>query len=348
MVCKSWLQVRIETGETNLIEESAKRLAEIRGLTVTYTPEDGPPVIALDDVSLDVRPGDVVGIMGESGSGKSTLAASIVRLLPPGANYRKGSIRFEGRDLLEMGEHELRTLRGVCISLIPQDPAICLNPVIRVGEQIAEVIRAHGTMSRGERRTRVQDLLREVCFDDPERIYGAYPHQLSGGQRQRVVIAQAMACRPALVIADEPTSKLDPPVQADILALLSGLVHRYATAMLMITHDPAILAGVAGRVAVMYAGRIVEEGKTEDVFQKPLHPYTQGLLRLAMTDLGNPILTRAPFPSIAGEPPGLTRTEPGCRFEPRCPARMPVCAQRDPRASAGPDCHSVSCFLYGN
>jgi oligopeptide/dipeptide ABC transporter ATP-binding protein len=157
-----------------------------------------------------------------------------------------------------------------------------------------------------------------------------------------------MACRPTLVIADEPTSKLDPPVQADILALLSGFVHRHGMAMLLVTHDPAILAGFADRVAVMYAGRIVEEGKTEEVFRKPLHPYTQGLLRLAVSSLGSSKVTRTPLAAIEGEPPALTRLEPGCRFEPRCPARITVCASQDPRESAASNSHRVSCFLYGN
>jgi len=335
---------------------------EIRGLTVTYAPEAGAPIVALDRVNLDVWPGDVVGIMGESGSGKSTLAASLLRLLPATASCA-GTIRFENRDLLKMNERELRAVRGARLALIPQDPAVCLNPVIRVGEQIAEVIRAHMPISRAERTARVKELLREVCFDEPERIIAAYPHQLSGGERQRVVIAQAVACRPALVIADEPTAKLDPAIQNDILTLLLSLVGRSGAAMLLITHDPAILAGLATRIAVMYAGRVVEEGTKEDVLLKPLHPYTQGLVRLT-ENLRNPHLShrtremghprqvqnsgRSFFQTIAGEPPSLAHMKPGCQFEPRCEARLPVCGTRDPEASTQPDAHRVSCFLYGN
>lgn len=334
-------------GETTLTEALPKKLVEIRGLTVTYAPENGSPLLAVDGVSLEIEAGEVVGLMGESGSGKSTLAASILRLLPVAATC-SGSIQFQDRNLLEMKDSELRRLRGASISLIPQDPAACLNPVIRAGEQIAEVLRAHFQMSRSERKTRVNELLDEVRFDDPERIYAAYPHELSGGQRQRIAIAQAIACRPALLIADEPTSKLDPVVQAEILALLKDIVRRDSTAMFLITHDPAILAGFADRVAVMYAGRIVECGTTEEVFHRSLHPYTQGLLRLAPANGGSPILPRMPFSGIAGEPPALTRTEPGCRFEPRCDARLEACSRNDPPEFDSSDLHRVNCFLYGN
>lgn len=334
-------------GDIGLTAHFPNKLAEIRGLTVTYAPNHGLPVVALREIDLDIRAGEVLGLMGESGSGKSTLAASILRLLPPGASF-EGSILFAGRDLLSMSERELRQLRGRAIAMIPQDPALCLNPVIRAGEQIGEVLRAHCPMSGSERRIRVKQLLTDVRFDDPERIAGAYPHELSGGQRQRVAIAQAMACRPALIIADEPTSKLDPVVQADILALLENLVRRNATAMLLITHDPAILAGFADRVAVMYAGRIVECGKTEDLFHQPLHPYAQALLKLSTANNAGPAPARSPFPIIVGEPPILTQSQPGCRFEPRCPARIEICGQSDPPESAASDMHHVHCFLYGN
>jgi ABC-type glutathione transport system ATPase component len=258
------------------MRDMPNRLAVIRELTVNYVPEGGPRIVALDNVSLAIEAGQIVGVTGESGSGKSTLAAAMLRLLPQSAVCR-GSICFEKQELLEMGERELRSLRGAQISLVPQDPAVCLNPVIKVGEQIAEVLRAHLKMTSGQRKNHALDLLREVGFEDTKQIYGLYPHQLSGGQRQRVVIAQAMACRPKLVVADEPTSKLDAPAQAHILQLLINLARQNDTAMLLITHDPAILAALADRVAVMYAGRIVEEGTTEDVCRNPLHPYTQAL-----------------------------------------------------------------------
>ncbi len=294
---------------------------------------------------LDIFPGDVIGLLGESGSGKSTLAASLLRLLPECATC-EGSIRFEDRDVLTMKEVELRNLRGVRISLVPQDPAVCLNPVMRVGDQVSEVLRAHGVRG-AERKQRVRELLGEVCLE-PERIYAAYPHELSGGQRQRVVIAQAIACAPALVIADEPTSKLDAALQTEILELLSKLLQRHAAAMMLITHGPAIVAGFCNRTAVMYAGRIVEEGKTEDVFRKPLHPYTQGLLSLATSDSERVAPPRTPLVALAGEPASLMPSEAACRFALRCTERMQVCTVRDPEESVAPDSHRVSCFLYGH
>jgi oligopeptide/dipeptide ABC transporter ATP-binding protein len=321
-------------------------------LTVTYVPENGRPVHAVADAGLDIRPGEVIGIIGESGSGKSTLAAALLRLLPARAKY-KGSVLFDGRDLLKIEESELHRVRGVRVSLITQDPAASLNPVIRVGEQISEVLLAHLKMNRGERKNRVKELLGEVGFDDAERIYAAYPHQLSGGQRQRVVIAQAMACRPVLVIADEPTSKLDSVLQAQIAALMLDLVRQHRTALLWITHDPAALAGFADRIAVMYAGRIVEYGNVNDILLRPLHPYTQALIRLSKsTQISAESDARQSgareFPAIQGEPPDLTQTGARCGFEPRCPERMEVCASRDPEVSMPEPSRRVSCFKYGN
>lgn len=322
-------------------------LARVHGLSVTYLPEGDQPVRALDRASLEIRPGELVGILGESGSGKSTLAAAFLRLLPADARYDTGSIRFRGRDLLALRESELRRIRGAEIALIPQDPALTLNPVIPVGDQIAEVLRAHVRMTGRDRRTRVEELLAEVGFDQPRPIYHASPHQLSGGQRQRVVIAQAIACRPALVIADEPTSKLDASLQAEILSLMREISQRHHTAFVLISHDPTVLAGFVDRIAVMYAGRIVEEGRTEDIFRRPLHPYTQALVRLSaryLPDAG----TRTRFPTIEGEPPDLTCPGVGCPFAPRCPERMQVCTERDLQETTPQPSQRVSCFKYGN
>jgi len=255
-------------------------LLQISGLTVRYAPNSATSVLALDDVSLSVYPGEVIGILGESGSGKSTLAAAVMRLLPQTSEH-EGSIFLEDKDLLEMDESELRRIRGKSISLIPQDPATSLNPVIRVGTQISEVLRAHQPLNRSDRKNRVQELLQEVGFDDLERIASSYPHQLSGGQRQRVAIAQAIACRPALIIADEPTGKLDSPLQIQILTLMSEIVARHGTALLWITHDPATLVGFADRIAVMHQGRIVEEGETAIILHQPVHSYTRTLVRLS-------------------------------------------------------------------
>lgn len=255
-------------------------LIDISGLTVQYRPKAGNSVIALDSVSLRVSPGEVVGILGESGSGKSTLVAAIMQLLPETAEWR-GSILFRERDLARMKERELGKIRGRHISTVPQDPASALNPVLRISAQISEVLRAHLELSRNERKGRVLELLHEVGFDGPERIACSYPHQLSGGQRQRVVIAQAIACQPELIIADEPISKLDPPLQVQVLDLVANIVRRHNTALLWITHDPASLAGFADRIIVMREGRIVEEGKTPDVLTRPGDSYTQMLMRLS-------------------------------------------------------------------
>jgi ABC-type dipeptide/oligopeptide/nickel transport system ATPase component len=253
---------------------------EIHGLTVRYDPKTAASAFAIKEVGLRIGAGEVVGVLGESGSGKSTLAAAIMRLLPSTAECH-GQILFENRDLMAMGLDELQRIRGKYISLIPQDPATSLNPVIRIGTQISEVLRAHLQLNHSERKKRVQELLQEMGFDGPERIASSYPHQLSGGQRQRVVIAQAIACRPAVVIADEATSKLDAPLQMQIQSLMSAIVRRHGTTLIWITHDPATLVGFADRIVVMQAGRIVEQTATADLFRSPAHPYTRRLVELA-------------------------------------------------------------------
>lgn len=256
---------------------------------------------ALDDIGLEIGDGEVLGILGESGCGKSTLANAVLRLLPSNATTEGGEILLHDCDLLRLSESELSAIRGRKISLVPQDPALSLNPVMTVGAQIAEVLRAHLRMTAEERRDRVCDLLCEVGFDQPVTIYHAYPHQLSGGQRQRVVIAQAVACRPALVIADEPTSKLDAPLRLDIIGLLSEMRLRHGTAILLISHDPALVVAFADRVAVMNAGRIVEAGTCTEMFARPLHSYTQALVRLARSSVGAGTGAKGRFPGIEGE-----------------------------------------------
>ncbi|MGA8270070.1 MAG: ABC transporter ATP-binding protein [Candidatus Sulfotelmatobacter sp.] len=327
------------------MEVTEKSLVQIRSLKVTYPTSGGARFAAVDDVSLEIHRCEVIGILGESGCGKSTLANAILRLLPAHARQESGDIILSGRDLSKASEPELRLARGRELSLIPQDPALSLNPVMNVGSQIAEVLRAHFPSRAKERRARVVDLLVEVGFDRPEDIYGAYPHQLSGGQRQRIAISQAIACRPAVVIADEPTSKLDAPLQAEIVALLSQIRKNHGTAILLITHDPALLAGFADRIAIMYAGRIVESGVTADIFRWPLHPYTQALVRLAKSATGAPL--RKSFPAIEGESPDPTTFPAGCRFEPRCPDRMEICQQRYPQVFLPEPSRPVNCFKYG-
>lgn len=258
----------------------SRLLAQVTDLSVRYLQNTNLCVSALEKVSLSIWPREVLAIVGESGSGKSTLAAALLQLLPSTARCT-GSILFCGEDILGMHPRDLRHLRGAQLALIPQDSASALNPVLRIGMQISEVLRAHLRMSGAERQARVRELLSEVGFDDPERIALSFPHQLSGGQRQRVVIAQAIACRPALIIADESTSKLDRPLQAEITSLLADIVRGHGTALIWITHALPTVAGFANRLAVMCAGQIVEEGQTEDLLRRPIHSSTQKLVRLS-------------------------------------------------------------------
>ena len=320
---------------------------EVRGLSVTYSLANGSRIRAVDDLTLEIGGGEIVGILGESGCGKSTLANALLRLLPSHASCSEGSVQFRGRDLLNLPEPELRAIRGKEVASVPQDPALSLNPVLNAGTQISEVLRAHLSLASKDRRARVLELLGEVGFDHPEGIYGAYPHQLSGGQRQRVAIAQAIACRPALLIADEPTSKLDAPLQVEIIALLSRIRKNHGTAILMISHHPALLAGFADRLAVMYAGRIVEAGATGHIFRQPLHPYTQALVQIAKSTALVSAQAQRHFPAIEGESPDPAAFPPGCRFEPRCSERMEVCVQRYPQVFVPEPSRPVSCFKYG-
>ena len=322
-----------------------RSLLEIRNLTVRYRPARTEAVIALHDICLEVQTGKVLSILGESGSGKSTLAVAALGLLPQSAECA-GRVSLDGRDLLQSTPADLRKLRGARMTLIPQDPASALNPVIRVGTQISEVLRAHLPLTRRERKQRVLELLREVGFDDATRIYLAYAHELSGGQRQRVMIAQAVACRPSLIIADEPTSKLDSTLQAEILALLANLVRKNGATLILITHDPALLTGFADRIAVMYAGHVVEEGSAAEILSAPAHPYTQALLRLSRIEPEARQANAGKLQTIPGEPPDLIEAHKGCRFEPRCPERMAVCANTDPHATMLNPSHCVHCFKY--
>jgi peptide/nickel transport system ATP-binding protein len=318
---------------------------EVRGLAVTYAPADGVRVRAVDYLTLAIGDGEVVGILGESGCGKSTLANAILRLLPNHASYEQGEIFLRGRDLSAISETELREIRGREVSLVSQDPALSLNPVMTVGSQIADVLRAHLPLRGSERRAKVLELLHEVGFDRPQETFSAYPHQLSGGERQRIAISQAIACRPALIIADEPTSKLDAPLQTEIVALLKQIRRTHNTAILVITHDPAMLAGFADRIAVMYAGRIIEVGETGQVLREPLHPYTEGLVRVAKSAALHSPRTR--FAAIDGESPDPAAFPAGCRFHPRCPDQMEICVQRYPQAFVPLPARTTHCFKYG-
>ncbi len=333
-------------------------LLEVCDLTVHFRVNASSEFAAVRSASFQVFPGEVLGVLGESGCGKTTLALSILRLLPPNARVARGSVRFRGKDLFAHKESELRKVRGAEISMVFQEPSLALSPVMRVGDQIAQVIRAHRAWSGGRSREEAEWMLAQVHLRDAARIYDAYPHQLSGGQLQRVVIAQALACGPSLVIADEPTASLDTTVQAKILGLLKDLKQQFQTALILISHDPGVLATLADRLLVMYAGQIVETGPRSSVFAQPLHPYTQGLLRSMRRPAPSGEGPQPPAPvggvqvrklySISGSPPDMAALPPGCPFQPRCPERMEICAAREPSEFTVETSRHVRCFKYGS
>jgi oligopeptide/dipeptide ABC transporter ATP-binding protein len=305
-------------------------------------------VPAVNDVSFDIQPGETLGLVGESGCGKSVSALSILRLVQPPGRITAGSIMFHGRDLLSLSEAEMRRVRGAEISLIFQEPMTALNPVFTVGDQIAEALLVHGKATRAEARRQAVRLLEAVKLPDPERQVRHYPHQLSGGMRQRVLIAIALACQPALLIADEPTTALDVTIQAEILDLLREMKARFSLSLLLITHDLGVVAETADCVAVMYAGRIVEEAVVREIFRNPKHPYTKGLLAsipgvTAQPSAGAPA-TR--LHAIEGTVPDLSALPPGCAFGPRCPDRFEPCGTEPPPLyEVGPN-HRARCYLH--
>ena len=320
-------------------------LLEVRGLTTEFvTTRHGVrrAVRAADGVSFDIGRGEILALAGESGSGKSVTALSILRLVPPPGRIVSGSVRFEGRDLLTLDEEELRRVRGARIGFVFQEPMTALNPAFTVGGQIAEALEVHGVARGAAARARAVELLDAVRIPDPARRARDFPHQLSGGMRQRVLIAAAMACRPPLVIADEPTTALDATIQADILDLLLAMRQESGLSLLLITHDLGVVARVADRVAVMYAGRIVETGPAREVLASPSHPYTSGLLASVP---GHTPGTR--LEAIPGAVPDLSMLPPGCAFAPRCPARFEACDTSRPDAYAVSAGRTARCFLHG-
>jgi peptide/nickel transport system ATP-binding protein len=315
-------------------------LLQVEHLTTVFDLRSGT-VPAVDDVSFEIRSGETWGLVGESGSGKSVTAFSIMRLLQPPGRIARGRIRFKGRDLLALPESEMREVRGAQISLIFQEPMTALNPVFTVGDQIAETLLVHRRVPRREARAKTVELLGAVRISDPASRVNDYPHQLSGGMRQRVLIAMALACRPSLVIADEPTTALDMTIQAQILDLLREMKDAFHLSLLLITHDLGVIAETADRVAVMYAGRIVEEGPVRAIFREPQHPYTRGLL--ASIPGGAP---GRRLRTIDGTVPMLGALPPGCAFNPRCPDRFEPCTTAPPPDYAVGADHAAKCYLH--
>ena len=311
----------------------------------TYFYSGGPTARAVDGVSLQIGQGETVGLVGESGCGKSVTALSILRLIqPPGRIEENSKIMFDGRDLVTLGDREMRRIRGARIAMIFQEPMTALNPVFTVGDQIAEVVRIHGTGTRQEAWARAVEMLQVVGIASPEQRAKDFPHQLSGGMRQRVVIAMALIMSPALVIADEPTTALDVTIQAQILELLGDLQQRFGTSILLITHDLGVVAERVSRVVVMYGGEVVEEASVGDLFAAPQHPYTEGLLR-AMPRAG---ASRDRLATIPGSVPPPTAWPSGCRFHDRCPYAWERCAREHPRlyaVGANGSGHASRCHL---
>jgi peptide/nickel transport system ATP-binding protein len=316
-------------------------LLEIRDLRVSFRTEAGL-VRAVDGISLVVEADDVVGIVGESGSGKTVSMMAVMRLIRDPNAIIEGDVLLRGRSLVRLPQNEMRAIRGGEIAMIFQDPMTALTPVYKVGWQIAEQLRAHRRISRGEARQRTIELLAEVGIPNPERRVDQYPHEFSGGMRQRVMIAMALSCNPSLLIADEPTTALDVTIQAQILELMKRLRRDHGSSILIITHDMGVVSDLAERVVVMYAGSVVEQGPKELVFREPQHPYTWGLLG-SIPRVGRTRNRRLTV--IPGQPPSLVAPPPGCRFAPRCPHRFEACDQRPellPRVSA---VHTDACHL---
>lgn len=318
-------------------------LLQIEGLKTYFKTRMGD-VLAVDGVDLTIRSGETVGLVGESGSGKSVTARSIMRLVPtPPGRYAGGRILFEGTDLLALAEGEMQELRGGKISMIFQDPMTFLNPVYTAGEQVAEAIRRHQGATRSQARAQTIELFKTVGIPNAEQRYDAYPHHLSGGMRQRVMIAIALSSRPALLIADEPTTALDVTIQAQILNLLRDLQRQFGMSILLITHDLGVVAEMCDSVAVMYAGRIVEQAPVETLFEDPEHPYTIGL----MNAIPRAELAGVPPKPIEGSPPDLLHPPTGCRFHPRCPYRQEICVYQDPALVAVAPGHRSACHFAG-
>ncbi len=322
-------------------------LLAVKNLKTYFYTEDGI-VRAVDGVDFDVYPGEVLGLVGESGCGKSVTSLSIMRLVSKPGRVDGGEILLDGNDLLDLSEDEMVKIRGNRVSMIFQQPQTALNPVFKVGDQLAEVLNIHQDLGKDAGWNRAVALLKMVGVPDPERRAHAYPHELSGGMAQRVMIAMALACVPELLIADEPTTALDVTIQAQILDLMRDLRRDMGTSVILITHDLGVVAEMADRVAVMYAGEIVEQAEVNSLFDEPMHPYTQGLIG-SIPILGE---IKEKLDVIPGSVPNLVNLPPGCRFAPRCQARvkynLSICTKTEPDLNEAKPGHLVRCWLYEN
>jgi oligopeptide/dipeptide ABC transporter ATP-binding protein len=317
-------------------------LLELDNLSTHYVSSRGTRVVrAVQDVSFSIRAGETLGIVGESGSGKSTLALTILRVLPPAARIVSGRMLFDGEDLVQKSDEEMREIRGKRIAMLVQDPMASLNPLFTIGNQIAEPIMVHERTSRQTAWQRARNLLKAVRIPSPEARVRQYPHEMSGGMRQRIVGAIGISCEPKLLIADEPTTSLDLTIQAQYLNLLRDLQREHGLALIFITHNLGIVAKMCDQLAVMYAGRVVEYGPVSRVFNDPVHPYTRALLNsIPRMSEDDQRLT-----AIDGQPPDLSALPPGCSFAPRCPSAMPRCRDQEPAPFAPEQGREVRCWL---
>ena len=320
-----------------------EEILRVENLKINFTTEDGV-VKAIDGVSFSLRKGEVLGIVGETGCGKSVTAHAILKLLPqPPAQIVDGRVIFEGKNLLELSEDEMNKIRGSGIAMIFQEPMTSLNPAFTIKEQMVDVITLHRNVSKNEAVEIAANALRDVKLPQPEIVLNKYPHELSGGQRQRVMIAMALSCQPKVLIADEPTTALDVTIQAQILNLMKNLQEKYGMSVIIITHDMGVVAQISDRVAVMYAGNVVEIGDVKDVLKDPIHPYTKGLLK-SIPKVENP---SEELETIPGSVPNLIDPPTGCRFHPRCPVKEEICEKEKPLLEEVKAGRYVSCHIVG-
>ena len=328
----------------DLDADPREAILEVKNLRTSFPTEEGM-VHAVDNVSFNVRKGEAVALVGESGCGKSVTAMSVMRLVAPPGRITGGEIRFKGKNLADVSERDMRKVRGNDIAMVFQEPMTSLNPVFRIGAQVAEAIRIHRKVGKKEARKLAGDMLELVAIPDPHKRLDDYPHQLSGGMRQRVMIAMALSCDPELLIADEPTTALDVTIQAQIMELLANLQQRLGLAILLITHDLGVVAEFCERVVVMYTGRVVEEAPVRELFGNPSHPYTRGLLKSLPSVAGEGTHR---LPTIKGMVPPISRLPQGCKFNPRCPDVMDICLGHEPALMRVGARQSARCYLHGD